>query len=410
MKTFVLTIGDELLSGRTVDSNGAYIGKQLSGVGAPVKSRATVGDDVAHIGRVLLSALAEYDIVVITGGLGPTQDDVTVEAVAAALKVPLVTNDEVLSGIEARYREWNRPMPQAVTRMARMPEGTVVLENLWGTAPGMYLQADHCHMFLLPGVPREMQGILDESVVPIIKALPGLTPVHTRAIVTAGISESALAEKLADLMPPPGSPVKAAYLPGYGGVELRFSSIEDPEALDRLVDQVSERIGSHYIGDAAREDLVGHVARILVERNETIATAESCTGGLIGKLLTDRPGSSEYYLGGVVVYSNEIKEKLLGVPHVTLSQHGAVSAQTAEAMAAGARDRLKSTYAISVTGIAGPGGGTDEKPVGLVYLGLATGKGTFSREMRLTRDREQNRLRSAYAAIDFLRRKMEAHI
>lgn len=406
----MLTIGDELLSGRTVDSNGAYIGKRLSVVGAPVESRVTVGDDVAHIGRVLLTALAEYDIVVITGGLGPTHDDVTVEAVATALNIPLVMNDDVLGGIEARYREWNRPMPKAVTRMARIPEGTIVLENLWGTAPGLYLQVDLRHVFLMPGVPREMRGILDESVVPIIKALPGLTPVHTRAIITSGISESALAEKLADLIPPPESPVKTAYLPGYGGVELRFSSLEDPEALGRLVDQISERIGPHYIGDATREDLVGHVARILVERKETLATAESCTGGLIGKLLTDRPGSSDYYLGGVVVYSNEIKEKLLGVPVDTLSQHGAVSAQTAEAMAAGARDRLKSTYAISVTGIAGPGGGTEEKPVGLVYLGLATRTGSFSREMRLTRDREQNRHRSAYAAIDFLRRKMEAHI
>lgn len=404
----MLTIGDELLSGRTTDTNGAYMGRRLSEVGAPVATRVTVGDDVAHISRTLLGALAEYDIVVITGGLGPTHDDVTVEAVAQALDLPLTTNRKVLSGIEERYREWNRPMPQAVARMARMPEGAVVLDNLWGTAPGLYLQVESCHIFLMPGVPREMRGILDESVVPKIRALPGLTPVHVRAIATSGISESALAEKLADLLPPSSSPVKAAYLPGYGGVELRLSSTEDPEAVDSLIDQISERIGLHYVGDAAQEDLVGHLARILVERKETLATAESCTGGLIGKLLTDQPGSSEYYLGGVVVYSNEIKQKLLGVPGDTLSRHGAVSAETAEAMAAGVRDRLNSTYAISVTGIAGPGGGTDLKPVGLVYLGLATGKGNFSREMRLTRDREQNRLRSAYAAIDFLRRKIRA--
>jgi nicotinamide-nucleotide amidase len=404
MNTFVLTIGDELLSGRTLDTNGAYIGKQLSLVGAPARSRATVGDDVAQIVQTIRQAQSDHDVLIITGGLGPTHDDVTVEAIAQALSVSITTNEEVLKGIKARYSEWNRPMPEGVARMAQVPDGSQVLKNLWGTAPGLYLQSNHRHIFVLPGVPREMRGLLDASVIPIIESLPGLEPVHTRAIATSGISESALAEKLRDLMPPDSSAIKVAYLPGYGGVEMRFTSQKDPDAVEKLATQVIERIGLHFVGDATQDDLVGHLARMLMSRNETIATAESCTGGLIGKLLTDRPGSSEYFLGGVVVYSNEIKQNLLGVPGDTLVQYGAVSAQTAEAMAKGARDRMNATYAVSVTGIAGPGGGTDEKPVGLVFLGLATDQGTFSRQMRLTRDREQNRLRSAYSAIDFLRR------
>jgi nicotinamide-nucleotide amidase len=408
VRTCLVTVGDELLSGRTVNSNAAYIGKKLADLGAPVELTLVVGDEVAEIAAAVRHACADHDVVVITGGLGPTHDDVTLDGISSALSLTLKENQKVLEAIQSRYRQLDRAVPKGVMRMARVPKGAEVLDNHWGTAPGLHMVNGRTHIFVLPGVPREMRGLLDNGVLPLLAKLPGLTPVYVRALVTAGLPESSLSEKIADLIPAAGSPIKLAFLPGYNGVELRLSSSVAPPDVDRLAAQISERIGAALVGEAGTDDLLAKLAQLLTNSGSTLATAESCTGGLLGKLLTDRAGSSDYYLGGVIAYANSAKQSFLDVPSGTLEAHGAVSAETAEAMATGARARFGATYALSITGIAGPGGGTPEKPVGLIYLGLAWPGGQTSKRLQLTKDREQNRERSAYSALDFLRRHILA--
>lgn len=406
MRTFLVTVGDELLSGRTVNSNAAYIGRKLADVGAPVVSALVVGDDIPQIAKAIRSATAGHEVVIVTGGLGPTHDDVTLDGISAALSLPLVESEEVLAAITERYKKLDRTVPAGVRRMARVPQGAEILPNHWGTAPGLHVLLGNTRIVALPGVPREMRGILDESVVPMLAALPGVRPVYVRALATAGVPESSLSERISDLIPPAGSAIRMAFLPGYNGVELRLSSAESPQEVDQLAARIAERIGLALVGDATGSDLVAKVGQLLTRRGATLATAESCTGGLLGKLLTDRAGSSDYYLGGVIAYANEAKLDFLDVPPEVLDSHGAVSAESAQAMAQGARSRFGSGYALSITGIAGPGGGTDLKPVGLIFLGLAWEGGSATRKLQLTSDREQNRERSAYSALDFLRRHL----
>jgi nicotinamide-nucleotide amidase len=403
MRTHLITVGDELLSGRTINTNAAHIGQRLALAGAPVVASTVVSDDTEEIAVALRAACRFADVIVLTGGLGPTHDDVTLDGVATGLHLKLREDTEILKAIKSRYATVKRVMPVAVARMARIPEGALVLANEWGTAPGLHIQSAGKHIFVLPGVPREMRGIFDASVAPFIEAHPDRTPVYVRGLATAGVPESSLAEQLSDLLPAQGSEVRMAFLPGYGGVEIRLTTTTEPESVDRLAGQITERLGSILVGEATGDNLVVSLSHLLTQLGATLATAESCTGGLLGKLLTDRAGSSDFYLGGVVAYANRAKEGLLDVSPTLLLQHGAVSSQVAEAMAGGVRERLGADYALSITGIAGPGGGTEDKPVGLIYLGLAWEGGTDARKLRLSTDREQNRARAAYAALDFLR-------
>lgn len=406
MRTCLITVGDELLSGRTVNTNAAYIGRRLADLGAPVVTAVVVGDRVEGIAVAVSRSLEQHEVAIVTGGLGPTHDDVTLDGISSALHLPLEESPEVLARIEERYRRLDRVVPAGVKRMARIPRGARILPNHWGTAPGLHITTGQKHCFILPGVPREMRGILDGSVLPALSSLPGLSPVYVRELVTAGVPESSLSERIADLIPPDESPIRLAFLPGYDGVELRLTSSGSRLDVDRLAAAIAERIGPALVGAAPGDDLVGAVAQLLRERGATLATAESCTGGFLGKLLTDRAGSSDYYLGGVIAYANLAKHELLGVPDEILATYGAVSAETAEAMARGVRERLGADFALSITGIAGPGGATPDKPVGLIYLGLAREGGQVSRKLQLTSDREQNRDRSAYSALDLLRRHL----
>lgn len=407
MRAHLITVGNELLSGRTVNTNAAFIGEHLSRAGAPVVQTTVIGDDVGEITAAIARAIEKSDVVVVSGGLGPTHDDVTKVALARALGVALVHDGRAMQQIEETYRRWRRPLPQIARTMAMTPEGAQLLPNNWGTAPGLHLKHAETHLFAVPGVPREMRGMVTESVVPIIRSLPNATPVYVRVIITAGVPESKLSEQLEDLIPASDSGICMAFLPGYSGVELRLSTQLSEHVVSSLEAKIKERLGDVVVGAADDAGLVATIARMLVDRRETLATAESCTGGLLGKTLTDRPGSSEYYVGGVVAYSNDIKADVLRVPREVLEKDGAVSAETAVAMAEGARDRLNATYGLSITGIAGPGGATPEKPVGLIFLGLAYPGGARHRRLNLTDDREQNRERSAYAALDFLRRHLK---
>lgn len=408
MNLELVTVGTELLLGFTVDTNGAEVGRACAAVGIRLVRRTAVPDDAPAIGAAVREALGRTGLVVTTGGLGPTRDDATKQAVAEVLGRRLVEDPDVLQSLEARARRMGRwPLAASNRTQAQVPEGATVLPNPRGTAPGLWLEdADGRVAVLLPGVPREMRGLMDESVLPIVRALPGLTPVYVRSLLTAGVTESALSETINDLVPPADSPVRLAFLPGYHGVELRLSTQGAPGEADRLASAIAQRIGPALVDEASGDDLVAKVGRLLREQGAHLATAESCTGGLLGKLLTDRPGSSEFYLGGVIAYANTAKQELLDVPSGTLTEHGSVSPESAAAMAQGALARFGADFALAITGIAGPGGGTPDKPVGLIYLGLAWGGGTTTRKLQLTSDREQNRERSAYAALDLLRRHL----
>lgn len=410
----VVSVGDELLSGRTVDTNAAWLGRVLGEAGVPVARRLTVGDGADEIISAVRTALAGAELVVVTGGLGPTHDDRTLEAVAALLDLPLEVDPGLLEALIRRFRARGfEEVPASNTRQARVPRGGHVLPNPRGTAPGMLLEAQGRWIVLLPGVPREMQGLVEGEVLPRLSGLlPGrLRPVHVRTVTTTGIAESALADRLRPVLEGGGlGGVDLAFLPRVTGVELRLSAREGAdggagaearldrarEALIRVVDPWS------YEGP----DLVDDVAEALLAQGLRLATAESCTGGLVGKRLTDRPGSSAWYVGGVVAYHNDLKRALLDVPLPVLEEHGAVSEVVARAMASGAARRLAAEAAVAVTGVAGPGGGSPDKPVGTVWIAARVGEREVAELARLPGDRHDVRERSAQAALFLLLRTL----
>lgn len=394
MRAEVITIGNELITGLVVDSNSSYLGRRLTELGFRVVRITSVGDDPGEMERAFRQV--DSDVVVVTGGLGPTPDDRTRDVFAEVVGRRLVLDEEVLDGIRKSFAHRGMEMPRSNFRQAMVPEGAEVLPNRWGTAPGLHVQADGRHFFLLPGVPREMKGMFEESVVPVLRKLSGRA-INFVLLRTTGISESALYEKLSDL-----DIDKVAFLPGLEGVDLRVMWEEGEDSAE-LIEEIRRRAGEFVYaeGEEGIEEVVG---RLLRERSWRIATAESCTGGLIGHRITEVPGSSDYFERGVVAYSNRAKVELLGVPEELIRRHGAVSHQVAEAMAEGIRDRAGVEVGLGVTGIAGPTGGTPQKPVGLVYIGVATPEGTQAQEFRFLGERSQIKFRTSQAALDMVRR------
>ena len=394
MRAEVITVGDELITGLVVDSNSAYLGRRLTELGFRVVRMTSVGDGPEEI-RIALQQVSS-DVAVVTGGLGPTPDDRTKEVFAEVVGRRLVLDEEVLEGIRKRFAHRGMEMPRSNVRQATVPEGSQVLPNRWGTAPGLHVKADGRHFFLLPGVPREMRGIFEESVVPVLRKLSGRA-INFVLLRTTGISESALCEKLSDL-----DLDKVAFLPGLEGVDVRvmWEEGEDPT---QLIEEIRRRAGQFVYaeGEEGMEEVVG---RLLKRRGWRIATAESCTGGLVGHRITEVPGSSDYFERGVVAYSNRAKVELLGVPEELIRRHGAVSPQVAKAMAEGVRERTGVEVGLGVTGIAGPTGGTPEKPVGLVYIGVATPEEVRVKEFRFVGERSQIKFRASQAALDMVRR------
>ena len=412
-RTVVVTVGDELLLGDTTDSNAARIGRALADLGAPVVRRETVGDDPSAIGGAVDRALADGDLVVVTGGLGPTPDDVTREAVAALLGRPLRLDLELEAALRTRYHAAGYgDFPETNLRQAMVPQGARVLANASGTAPGLALERDGRWIILLQGVPRELEGMLAGPVRDLVMELfcgRLRSPLHRR-LRTTGIPESRLAERVEALLPAARGPVRLAYLPSLRGVELRFTvggEVDPADAagwLDRM-EAALEELGPYlYRGD----DLVVAVAESLVRSGRTLAVAESCTGGLIAKRLTDRAGASRWFLGGVVAYADRIKVEQLGVPAETLARVGAVSEEGARAMAAGARSAFGADAGLGITGVAGPDGGTPEKPVGTVWYAVSVGDRTAAETRVFMGDREAVRERSAQAALNLLYRMLES--
>jgi len=400
----VITIGNEILSGRIVDSNSAFIGARLAGIGIPLAWITSVGDDRDRIAQAFENALARADAVIVTGGLGPTHDDRTKHVFAEQFGRKLVLNEEALERVRERFAHRGIKMPPSNVDQAMVPEGVDALENRWGTAPGLHLEEAGKHVFLLPGVPREMKGLLEHSVIPILKRAGFGRPIVQRTLRTTGISESALYERLKDLP----SIDRIAFLPGLEGVDIHIAvqGDEDPlvrEQVQIMAAEVRRRVGGFLYGEG-EEGIEAIVGEMLMEKGWRMAVAESCTGGLIAHRLTDVPGSSNYFERGIVAYSNRAKVELLGVPEPLIATYGAVSAPVAEAMASGMCTRSNVDISLSVTGIAGPTGGTKEKPVGLVFMGVSTAGATFSRRFQFGAERWVNKQRIAQTGLDLVRR------
>jgi nicotinamide-nucleotide amidase len=402
----VLATGTELTRGELVNGNAAWLSERLTTLGFEVLEHAAVPDDVARIEAALVRLARSVRVIAATGGLGPTSDDLTAAAVARALGVSLVRHAPTLARIEARFRRLGASMPAINARQADLPEGAEVFDNEVGTAPGFAVSLGEARAFFFPGVPAEMEYLFETHALPRLRAL-GVPTSHQVHIRTFGLRESEVAERLADL-----DVGGAARRPGVTlGYRAQFPEIEVkvlaragdlPQAAalaEEVAGEVRSRLGRHAFG--AREDRYpAHVGRLLREKRLRLAVAESCTGGLLGKLLTDAAGSSEFLVLDAVVYANEAKRDLLGVPAWLIEKHGAVSAEVASAMAEGAFARAGVDLAIAITGIAGPGGGSAEKPVGTVWLALARRGGASVTTLRtFVGDRARVRMLAAYAAL-----------
>jgi len=408
MPVEIVTIGNEVLSGRTLDTNAAFLARALEAVGVSVGWHSTVGDEADAIGAALRAALARADAVVMTGGLGPTPDDLTRAAVAAALGRTLETNAAALDHLRERLRRIGRPVTPNIEAMAQVPAGASTWPNPLGTAPGIRIEHEGKPVILLPGVPAEMEAIAAAHVVPFLQQRTGRT-IATFTLRTAGAYETLLQERIADL-PKHWESAALAYLPSYHGVDLRVTVTGDDaarvrETSRRAYEELRARVGSvvYAEGEKGLEEVLGEA---LLARGQRLATAESCTGGLLAKRLTDTPGSSRYFERGFVTYSNASKVELLGVSKAEIAAHGAVSAPVAEHMARGARERAGVDLALAITGIAGPEGGSVEKPAGTVFLAVAWPEGVASRRYHLPGARRVVRERSVQTALDLARRQL----
>ena len=410
MKLEILTIGTELLLGYTVDTNAAELGRAVAAAGAEITRRTTVADRPEAIRAGLAEALDRAGFVITTGGLGPTRDDMTKTVVADLLGKRLVLDEQLLAGLEARFKRLGRPMPAVNRTQAEVPEGATVLPNPRGTAPGLWVEdARGRVVVLLPGVPREMRGLLVEEVLPRLVARYAGEPrvVLSRTVRTTGIAESALAERVGPIEPEI-APLTLAYLPSVEGVDLRVTAwglgARDAEArLAAVVERLRAAVGEHRYGEDAA-DLAAVVLDALRSGRHRLGVAESCTGGMLAERVTNIPGASATFIGAVVAYADVVKTAALKVPIETLEAHGAVSEQTVCAMAEGAQRLFSADCTMAVTGIAGPGGGTPDKPVGTVWLAARVHTATRAVKRVFPGDRDEIRRRAAQAALDLLRR------
>lgn len=411
MKAQILTIGDELLIGQTVDANAAWLGEQISLLGADIVRSTTVGDEARAIRTELDRAYEDANLIVTTGGLGPTHDDRTREVVADYFGVALREDDALLQQLRAYYGRRGRSFPAAARKIAQVPEGFELLENPVGTAPGLWHAEVGRMIAVLPGIPQEMQAIAEASLLPRLQAHSDLQTVVHRTLCTTGVGESSLQEKVGDLSDYLDDTLKLAYLPSTSGVRVRLTAYgTDRKAaqarIDRLERVLRDRVGRYIFGtgDDKLEAVLGEMLRA---HGSTVATAESCTGGLVAHRLTNVSGSSDYFLGSVVAYANPVKVNVLGVDSTVLETHGAVSEPVARQMARGVRERLGADVGVATTGIAGPTGGTPEKPVGTIWIGYADASGTEARRLQFVEDRAVNKELFSTAALDMIRGQLQ---
>lgn len=412
MKLEVVTIGTELLLGHALDTNALDLGTTLAAAGIEITRRTSVADRPEAIRAAVADALDRSGAVLTTGGLGPTRDDLTKQVVAELFGRALVLDEGVLRHIEERFRRFGRAMTPSNRVQAEVPQGAVVLPNPRGTAPGIWLEDGDRLVIMLPGVPVEMRGLLAEQVLPRLVARAGRSAagprvVRSRTLRTTGMAESAVGEKVGPLEDDL-APLTVAYLPSIPGVDVRLTAWGLPPAeadarLAAAAERLRVELGARCYGEGT-DDLAAVVLDLLRGRGESLAVAESCTGGMLGARLTAIPGSSDVFVGGVIAYADEVKAALLDVPRAVLDAHGAVSEETVRAMAEGAARRFGVECALAVTGIAGPGGGTPEKPVGTVWIAARHGAETRALKRQFLGERDEVRARSAQAALDLLRR------
>ncbi len=403
MQAEIITIGDEILIGQIIDTNSAWMAKQLNGLGIRVKQVSSVADHAADIIVALTLASGRADIIFVTGGLGPTKDDVTKQALSVYFGCGLRRDAHVLAHVESIFARGNRPMLEINRRQADVLDNSEVLFNALGTAPGMWVWHKDKPYVIMPGVPFEMKHLMRERVLPRLAGAPGTQPLWHHTVLTGGIGESFLAEKIVDIEAALPHHIRLAYLPKPGMVRLRLTA--SGENLDALKEETRaiaarfrERLGDHFLAD--EDTTLETLVRDFMQRHRLLlATAESCTGGNIARLITALPGSSSMFEGGAVTYSNAMKTNLLGVDAETLGKHGAVSEETVLEMALGAQAHFGVDYAVAVSGIAGPDGGTAEKPVGLVWIAVAGKRGATAKKHLFGQDRAVNIERSSMAAL-----------
>ncbi len=413
VKTKVISIGDEILIGQIVNTNSAFINEKLNCLGIKVKKVVTIGDDrLDLLDELQDSVINDYQINLITGGLGPTHDDITKPILVEFFKDELILDEKVLEKVKSIFTKRNVVMPETNIGQAMIPSKSKVIWNEYGTAPGILIEQDKNFFIAMPGVPFEMKAMIENSVLPLIKEkfLGNPEFYHkSKTLLTAGIGESFLFEQIGSIDKLLQGQ-KMAFLPSPLGVRLRIevkgkTEFEADSELRRIEKKLCEKIGDYIYGqnDDLLEELVG---KLLVEKNLTIAAAESCTGGIISGRITDVSGSSQYFKGSIISYANEVKENFLNINPDLLKDKGAVSSEVAVEMAEGVRNLLKTDIGISATGIAGPTGGTETKPVGLVYIAISIGDKTYSKELFLGDNRHRNRIRAAQAALEMLRKEL----
>lgn len=413
MKAEIIATGTEILLGQTLNTSAHYITGKLSELGIEVDYHTTVGDNKERLRYIIRQGLERSDLLVITGGTGPTRDDLSKNLVAEILGLEMVLDQNSLARIEEFFNQRGSKVPEWEKKQAYFPQGAQILPNPNGTAPGAILEKEEKYIILLPGPPSEMEPIFQEHVYPFLaKKVPDdSTRMNVRVIKVIGLSEGELEEKLASLLD--SSEPSMTLLSKHSEMHIRLilrskDEKKAKEKLDKAEKAIREILGDKVYG-TDEDTMVGLVSEGLKEYGLTLATAESCTGGMLGEILTQIPGSSEYYLGGVISYSNDLKAGFLGVQQETLEKHGAVSEETALEMARGVREQAKADLGVSITGIAGPGGGSPEKPVGLVYIGLATQQGVEARKFQFHGNRDSIRQLSVQAALDWIRRYMSKY-
>ena len=401
MNAGIISVGNELLMGFTLDSNSTWIARKLLDLGIKVDLKLTIADNEGEILEAFKTLSSRCDVILCTGGLGPTSDDVTKSAYCDFIQAGLELNEDYLEELKKKFEDRQLVMSDSNREQAMVPDKGETIPNSLGSALGLKYVNEENHIYVMPGVPSEMKRMMDETVLPELEQLPR-DELHVTTIRLTGIMESALYDQVKDLLN--DNIVKVAFLPGFLGVDVRLMS-RDKDSLLELSGQFFDRLGN-YVYAEDWETLEDAVGRLLIERGLTLATAESCTGGLLGNRITNVAGSSEYYLGGIVSYSDSAKMNLLGVSQETLKEFGAVSEETAQEMAAGARRVLQSDVGVSITGIAGPTGGTEDKPVGLVYIAVDVAGDVAVRKFVFSEDRRYNKELSAQAALNLVRMSM----
>jgi nicotinamide-nucleotide amidase len=409
MQAEIITIGDEILIGQIVDTNSAWMAQQLNDIGINIKQITSVSDDEQHIINALNEAKNRADIIFMTGGLGPTKDDITKNTLCKYFKTKLVFNEKAYAAVEYQFKIRGKEVTPVNRKQAELPESCTAVYNKNGTASGMWFENDGKHFISMPGVPFEMKAMMENDVLPLLKQKFKTPFIYHKTVLTQGAGESFLAEMIEnweDNLPPH---IRLAYLPSPGAVRLRLTAKGDSEKIKQETEEQViklKHIIEKYIYGYDDETLEGIVGKLLRDKKQTVSTAESCTGGYISHLITSVEGSSDYYIGSIISYANSIKENFLNVDAATIENDGAVSEPVVLAMAKTLKEKFNTDYSIAVSGIAGPGGGSAEKPVGTVYIAIATPQKVFAKSFRFGNNRMRNIHVSGQTALNMLRKEL----